>query len=208
MMDSYKLLDLSGSDSAGEAVHFVPLRPSLPPQRKKKLKRRERDLLRLSPSQLEEEGGRWCGCVTIGVGVDGCFPPHTTTGEAVRSGLLLVALAGLSLLTWLALHLQSRLDTTQRILNSNWLSQPASQPANQPSSQPTKQSASQPASQPTKQSASQPTKQSASQSANQAVSQPSIQPASQPANQAVSQSVSLPTKHSASQSASQACKQP
>lgn len=83
--------------------------------------RRERDLLRMSPNQFDEESGRWCSCVTIGVGGEGCRPTQTTAGEAVRSALLLVALAGLSLLTWLALHLQSRLDSTQHIISSGEL---------------------------------------------------------------------------------------
>ena len=82
------------------------------------MNRRERDLLRMSPNQLDEEAERWCGCVTIGVGAEGCCPAQTSPGEAVRSALLLVTLAGLSLLTWLALHLQNRLDTTQRIINT------------------------------------------------------------------------------------------
>lgn len=116
--DSYKLLDISGSESEEEGVHIAPLRPTQPPQRKKRLKRRERDLLRMSPNQLDEEAERWCGCVTIGVGAEGCCPAQTSPGEAVRSALLLVTLAGLSLLTWLALHLQNRLDTTQRIITT------------------------------------------------------------------------------------------
>ena len=83
--------------------------------------RRERDLLRVSPNQLDEEAERWCGCVTIGVGGHGCCPIQTSAGEAVRSAMLLVSLAGLSLLTWLALHLQNRMDTTQRIITTGRL---------------------------------------------------------------------------------------
>ena len=37
--DSYKLLDISGSESEEEGVHIAPLRPTQPPQRKKRLKR-------------------------------------------------------------------------------------------------------------------------------------------------------------------------
>ncbi|XP_050686663.1 uncharacterized protein LOC126980600 isoform X2 [Eriocheir sinensis] len=117
-MDTYKLLDISGSDS-GENIQITPLTQiQQPPQRKKRLKRRERDLLRMSPSQFDEESGRLCSCVTIGVGGEGCRPTHTTTGEAVRSALLVLALTGLTLLTWLTLHLQSRLDSTQHIISS------------------------------------------------------------------------------------------
>lgn len=75
----------------------------------------------MSPNQLDEEAERWCGCITIGVGGDGCCAAQTSAGEAVRSALLLVALAGLSLLTWLALHLQNRMDTTQRIITTGML---------------------------------------------------------------------------------------
>ncbi|XP_069194447.1 EF-hand calcium-binding domain-containing protein 14 isoform X1 [Procambarus clarkii] len=117
-MDSYKLLDLSGSDSENEVIHFAPMPDNPPPQRKKRLKRRERDLLRVSPSQVDEESGRWCGCVGVGVGAHGCHSWIASPGEAVRSALLLLALTGLSLLTWLALHLQARLDATQHFITT------------------------------------------------------------------------------------------
>ncbi|XP_042884668.1 uncharacterized protein LOC122261192 [Penaeus japonicus] len=115
-MDTYKLLDLSGSDSENEVIHFAPM-PD-PPQRKKRLKRRERDLLRVSQNQVDEETGRVCSCMNISVGGSGCQPWISSPGGAVRSALLLIALIGLSLLTWLALHLQARLDATQNLINS------------------------------------------------------------------------------------------
>ena len=40
-MDSYKLLDLSGSDSDNEVIQFAPVPENPPPQRKKRLKRYE-----------------------------------------------------------------------------------------------------------------------------------------------------------------------
>ncbi|XP_066973096.1 EF-hand calcium-binding domain-containing protein 14 isoform X1 [Macrobrachium rosenbergii] len=116
-MSSYKLLDLSGSDSENEVLHFSPVPENPPPQRKKRLKRRERDLLRLSPNQVDEEAARWCGCVSYSMG-SGCQPWISSPGEALRSALLLLALTGLSLLTWLALHLQAQLDAAQRITNA------------------------------------------------------------------------------------------
>lgn len=115
-MDTYKLLDLSGSDSENEVIHFAPMPDNPPPQRKKRLKRRERDLLRVSPSQADEEVGRWCGCMSVGS--DGWHSWIASPGEALRSALLLLALTGLSLLTWLALHLQARLDATQHFINT------------------------------------------------------------------------------------------
>lgn len=115
-MDTYKLLDLSGSDSENEVIHFAPM-PD-PPQRKKRLKRRERDLLRVSQNQVDEETGRVCSCMNINIGGNGCQPWISSPGGAVRSALLLIALIGLSLLTWLALHLQARLDATQNLINS------------------------------------------------------------------------------------------
>ncbi|XP_068235284.1 uncharacterized protein [Palaemon carinicauda] len=116
-MSSYKLLDLSGSDSENEVLHFSPIPENPPPQRKKRLKRRERDLLRLSPNQVDEEAARWCGCVSYSMG-SGCQPWISSPGEALRSALLLLALTGLSLLTWLALNLQAQLDAAQRITNA------------------------------------------------------------------------------------------
>ncbi|KAK4301697.1 hypothetical protein Pmani_026169 [Petrolisthes manimaculis] len=114
-------------------LHFAPLPDNNPttttiqPQpRKKRLKRRERDQLRVSPSIVDEETGRLglCGCGGPGVGGGGVCQGRwrgvviTSPGEALRSVLLVVALAGLSLLTWVALHLQARLDATQHLIAS------------------------------------------------------------------------------------------
>ncbi|XP_071513154.1 uncharacterized protein [Panulirus ornatus] len=117
-MDLYKLLELSGTDSENEVIHFAPMPDNPPPQRKKRLKRRERDLLRVSPSHGDEESGRWCCCMSVDVGANGCHSFISSPGEAVRSALLLLALMGLSLLTWLALHLQARLDATQNSITT------------------------------------------------------------------------------------------
>ncbi|XP_076033929.1 EF-hand calcium-binding domain-containing protein 14-like isoform X1 [Oratosquilla oratoria] len=109
--ESYELLNISGSDSDNDIMHFVAVPPDLPPpgqQRKKRLKRKERDLLR-TPVQTETYT-RW--------------PPHVCRSlsagpwEVVRSVLLVMTLTGLSVVSVLAVHLQQRIDATQLMIEA------------------------------------------------------------------------------------------
>ncbi|CAL4121816.1 unnamed protein product, partial [Meganyctiphanes norvegica] len=136
-MDTYKLLDLSGSDSDNDIIHFAPIPDHPHQQRKKRLKRRERDQLRTSPSLAEEElTVSSSSSLPLCCGCHGCFSSMGGSGgywgggagdgsgnsrspwEVVRSVLLLVALIGLALLTWLALHLQARIDATHMLITA------------------------------------------------------------------------------------------
>ena len=95
--------------------------------------RKERDQLRASGTSTPCESEPKCSsCCCGGMQViDMCGGGNTATvfagcpivwrssvWEGIQSALLLLALVGLSLLTWLSLHLQSRLDATQNFLSS------------------------------------------------------------------------------------------
>ncbi|RXG50877.1 hypothetical protein Avbf_07053 [Armadillidium vulgare] len=127
-METYKLLEFSGSDSDNDIVHFASFEQnhSISQPRRKRLKRKERDLLRASGSIQPAPQSKCtsCGPCLGDLPKNVCCCDRLLFGrqssfnrwEFFRSCILVIIIICLALVTGLAVNLHSRLDATQTIV--------------------------------------------------------------------------------------------